>query len=125
MSVLLSLEYFTHWLANGERGISSEAIVSQLTGQQVGRRWSGSDHPHDPGDFRRCELLLRNYPLARLTFVAEMPKRSEVWTRLVEHWDELVALIETECPDAFNGRRSHGSAPKAYQLMKELRTVSQ
>lgn len=125
-TALLDLSHFTSWLASGERGISSEAIVSQLTGSQVGRGWSGDDHPYDPGDFRRCEMLLRAYPLARLVFPALMPARSRVWARLVEHWEELVELIESESPGAFDRAASHGrSAPKAYALMCELRQAAQ
>lgn len=122
MSEPLKLSHFIHWLAFGERGLSSEAIVSQLTGQAVGRigRW-GPDHPCDPDDFRRCEILLRAYPLARMVFPALMPSRSEVWARLVERWDQLVDLIESEAPGVFTGHPTPGSkAPKAYALMKEI-----
>lgn len=121
-TAMLELSHFSSWLASGERGISSEAIVSQLTGSRVGRGYPGSDHPYDPGDFRRCELLLRDYPLARLIFPSAMPSRSEVWARMVEHWDELVELIESEAPGAFDRVPTLGSrAPKAYALMKQLR----
>jgi hypothetical protein len=121
-AALLDLSHFTSWLASGERGISSEAIVSQLTGSRVGHSWPGNDIPFDPADFRRCELLLRAYPLARLIFPAAMRSRSGNWARLVEHWDELVELIESEVPGAFNRMPPIGSeAPKAHALMQELR----
>lgn len=121
----IDLAHFASWLASGERGISSEAIVSQLTGHRVGRRRWPDDHPHDPDDFRRCEMLLRAYPLARLTFPEAMKTRSEVWARLVEHWDELVELIESEAPGAFRGsvgiaRTGMGRTPKAYALIRQL-----
>lgn len=119
---LIPLEYFVHWLASGERGISSEAIVSHLTGEEVGR-WSGPDHPRDPSDFRRCEVLLRNYPLARRAFPA-MKSRSAVWARLVDAWDELVALGEEEVPGIFDGP-AHGRAPRMYARMRELREGEQ
>lgn len=125
MTALLKLEHFTGWLASGERGISSEAIVSQLTGQPVGRRWFGGDHPYDPDDFRRCEILLRTYPLARLVFSALMPSRSPVWAALVARWDEIVALIEEEAPGVFTGRREGQSAPRAYALIKECRRAGE
>ena len=118
---LLKLEHFTHWLASGERGLSSEAIVSHLTGQQVGRRWGGGDHPYDPDDFRRCEMLLRAYPLARLAFPA-MTSRSEVWARLVDAWDELVALGEEEVPGIFSGP-ARGRAPRMYARMRQIREL--
>lgn len=118
---MIQLAHFTSWLASGERGISSEAIVNQLTGKPVGRPWGGRDHPCDPDDFRRCERLLRDYPLARLTFPEAMRKRSDVWAALVDHWDELVELIESEAPGVFDGTPSRGArAPKAYALMKQL-----
>ena len=119
----LDLSRFSQWLASGERGISSDAIVNQLTGCPVGRRWGGGDHPHDPSDFRRCEMLLRAYPLARLLFPSAMPSRSPEWARLIGRWDELVALIEEEVPAAFTRTPPHDSnAPKAYALMKGLRS---
>lgn len=116
----VGIEYFASWLASGERGISSEAIVSQLTRQQVGSSYRGDDHPYDPSDFRRCELLLRQCPLARLVFPAEMPKRSRPWAALVAVWDELVTLIESEVPDAFSSRYPTGGAPLAYARMKAV-----
>lgn len=117
----LDLSYFVEWLSSGERGISSEAIVSQLTGQPVGRHhWRHGDHPYDPADFRRCERLLRQYPTARIYFRELMPGRSDVWARMVEHWDELVELIESESPGVFDGAAS-GSAPEAYKLMRAIR----
>ncbi|MGV0785195.1 hypothetical protein [Mycolicibacterium sp. XJ775] len=110
MTAKLDLGHFTVWLASGERGISSEAIVSQLTGQKVGRGFRyGADHPYDPDDFRRCEQLLKAYPLARLLFPEAMRERSEVWARLVDRWDELAELIEA------------GATDRAYALMRELR----
>lgn len=121
---MIELSHFTNWLASGERGISSEAIVSQLTGQPVGRRWGGGDHPYDPDDFRRCEMLLRAYPLARLVFPELMRKRSVIWAALVDHWDEIVELMESEAPGVFSRSPRWGAgAPKAYALMKELRGV--
>lgn len=117
MSALLPLTSFTTWLARGERGISSEAIVSHLTGETVGRNYGFSDHPYDAGDFRRCERLLRDHPLARMAFPA-MATRSREWATLVEHWDELVALMEEEVPGVFEHPR--GSAPRTSRRMSEL-----
>lgn len=116
----LKIENFVHWLASGERGISSEAIVSHLTGVKVGRYDTlGGDHPYDPDDFRRCERLLRSVPLARLAFPL-MKSRSPIWSALVDAWDELVELGESEAPGVFDGR-AYGSAPKMYARMLELR----
>ena len=108
---------FNGWLAHGERGISSEAIVTHLTGINVGSsRWS-QDHPHDPSDFRRCQLLLEAVPLARLAFPS-MATRSPQWARLVEAWDEIHATSEEEVPGYLQGRE--GAAPRTYRLMRRV-----
>lgn len=117
----IPLGYFTPWLAAGERGLSSEAIVSHLTGHQVGSPFAGRsnrrDHPWDPDDFRRCQLLLKACPLAALAF-DQMRTASPQWARLVDAWDEIHATIESECPDYL--ARPRGEAPKGYRLMKQV-----
>ncbi|MFC9966302.1 hypothetical protein ACFVH4_18900 [Nocardia ignorata] len=114
------IHQFNGWLQFGERGLSSEAIVTQLTGVHLsGRPWTGWDHPHDPSDFRRCERLLRQVPQARVHLVAM--KADPVWARLVDAWDELVALAEEEVPGCFDGPPRGGAAPRLYARMRELR----
>ncbi|OZE77161.1 hypothetical protein CH305_18155 [Rhodococcus sp. 15-649-2-2] len=122
MTERIPIEYFSTWLATGERGISSEMIATHLTGVPIlPDRWSNrrDSHPHDPSDFRRCELLLRAVPKARqrMDSVGDL---SPVWRNLVDHWDEIVALCEEESPGCFDGPRAGGKASKAYSLMKEL-----
>jgi len=117
------LTHFTAWLASGERGLSSEAIVANLTGSRVGRYGNRGDHPYDPSDFRRCERLLRDHPLARLHF-AQMRDVSPTWAALVDAWPELVALMESEVPGIFDAERPHGSAPKAYARIQEIRDAA-
>lgn len=114
---ILSIDQFADWLRNGERGISSEAIVTHLTGIYVGSYYS-HDYPHDPADFRRCELLLRAVPEAR-EFFAALADKGVVWSGLVAAWDELVALGESEAPGIFDGR-GWGSAPKMYARMAQI-----
>lgn len=41
----IPLERFAAWLASGERGMSSEAIVANLTGARVRRYGNRGDHP--------------------------------------------------------------------------------
>lgn len=107
------------WLANGERGISSETIVQHLTGR-VQRHWRSE--PHDLGDFRRCERLLRQVPLLRLALPG-MADLSPAWAALVERWDEIVALCEEEAPGYFDTRRPDGRAAKAGSLIRQCREV--
>ncbi|MFF4026938.1 hypothetical protein ACFYY5_29220 [Nocardia elegans] len=111
----MRLAQFQSWLNWGERGLSSEAIVGKLSGAPIGHI---GNHPFDPGDFRRCELLLREVPEAREhmhLLAAECP----VWAALIGAWDELVTLAESEAPGVFSGRRG-GRAPKTYARMQEL-----
>lgn len=117
MSAPVSIYAFTDWLAKGERGMSSESIVERLTGVPVGSR-SRYAWPHDPSDFRRCELLLRAVPQAREHFHL-MADVSPTWARLVDAWDELVALGEEEAPGVFDGARG-GKAPRLFARMTEL-----
>ena len=114
---VLPLGYFTNWLASGERGLSSEAIVSHLTGMPVGRDPRPHSYPLDPSDFRRCQLLLTTHPLAAASF-GRMREVSPQWHRLVDAWDEIHAVIEVEVPGYVSSNR--GSAPKAFQLMRSV-----
>jgi len=112
----LPLSMFSTWLAYGERGLSSEAIMLRLTGNGPGR--SGRyDHPYDPADLRRCFLFLDQHPLAALVFPDAMSGASPEWARLVAVWDELRATLTEEAPD-WSDRQAQGSAPRTYALMK-------
>jgi hypothetical protein len=105
------------WLATGERGISSEAILSTLTGLPMKSAHGFGNHPHDPDDFKRCEMLLRAVPEFRER-LGEMAAVSPVWAGLVARWDEIAALAELEIPGLFEGRQ--GSAPLTYMLMRKI-----
>lgn len=85
------------WLEHGERGVSSEAIFSHLTGVPLCSRLSP---PYDTGDLRRCRRLLAAVPefAARL---GEMRNVSPQWNALVERWDELCALADSEPAAAY------------------------
>jgi hypothetical protein len=76
-------------------------------------------HPHDPADFRRCEMLLRVVPSFR-DRLAEMEAQSEVWATLVRNWDKIVAAMELEIPGIFDGRPVRGKANEGHALMKHL-----
>lgn len=103
------------WLAQGERGVSSLAIFTVMTGLNVASGW-GLWPPADPSDLRRCELLLRAVPEFRGR-LPEMASVSPVWKRLVGTWDELIATMDAESPGWDTGRS--GFAPRTYALMRE------
>jgi len=101
------------WLRTGERGISSEAIFSHLTGIPVCGHW-GLRPPADPDDLRRCRLLLEAVP----AFAAELHRMAEVseeWAALVERWDKICATMDREVPE---WRERRGSAPETYAIMR-------
>lgn len=95
------------WLAFGERGVSSETIVSQLTGLQV----RSLSHPHDPDDLRRCVLMLDACP-SLAARIGEMRSASPEWAALVDVWSELVESLRSETAA---GRQ----APITYALMRK------
>jgi hypothetical protein len=118
---LLDFSLFIPWVNGGERGLSSEAILYRLTGILLsGPYHPGTNHPADPSDFRRCELLLRQVPLARLVFPA-MRDVSPTWARFVSEWDDLVALAEEEVPGVFTEPPRGRSAPRLYARMQDIR----
>lgn len=99
------------WLKNGDRGISSEAIASQLTGINfVHDRWMG-DYPRDPSDFRRCLELLEAVPEFKFR-LDEMKSKGTVWAALVDNWEELKRLYYEEAHT--------GKCSKLYDRMQEL-----
>lgn len=90
------IEALFEWLRSGARGKSSEYMVEKLTGLpadecQCSRK--GIYIPHDAGDFRRCELLLRAVPELRPR-LGEMSQYGP-WCLLVPAWDELVGLLDS------------------------------
>jgi hypothetical protein len=102
------------WLANGERGASSNAIVQHLTGIRTSHYEPCA--PQDPADLRRCRLLLARVPSLAWR-IGEMASCSPEWARLVLHWQELCALMDDESPGWSEGV---GRAPKTYALMRKL-----
>lgn len=88
------------WLAVGEQGLSSCSMFWRFTGVKPDylndeTRFS---HPHDPGDLRRCLLLLEQVPEFKGR-IGEMRGCSPQWDALVEAWADLCATLETEAPD--------------------------
>lgn len=103
-------EKLLKWIANGERGLSSETIVAKLAGIDL-TQGRGSE-PYDPSDFRRCLLLLE--AVSELNpEMWRMKKVSEYWRLLIENWDELEKMYHEE--------KHNGTAPKLYAKMVKLR----
>lgn len=100
----------TAWMTDGEKGQSSKAIFSHMTG------WPAeypNESPHDPSDLRRCVLLLRRVPEFAVR-IDEMATRSKAWAGLIAVWPQLVASLDDEMSRGPN-------APKTYALMKKAR----
>lgn len=107
-------ENLMRWLAGGERGISSNTMVTHLTGVDCMGRWGHMDNPSDPADLRRGRKLLMQVPELQPLF-PRMATCSGPWAELVAHWQELCDLMGDEAP-----RDGQGSAPKTYKRMREL-----
>lgn len=102
------------WLAAGERGISSEAIVSHIWKLPVSR-W-GKSAPVDPDDLKRCLKLLEASPETKTRF-SEMASASPEWKALVTRWGELERLFLEEAGDLdWSSRRD---AKRTYRAMQE------
>jgi hypothetical protein len=92
------------WLASGERGSSSETIVGRFLGLGITQY---ECEPSDPDDLRRCALMLAACPEVK-AWLPKMASVSPAWKRLIDQWDELVALMWAEalkngnqCPKTF------------------------
>lgn len=107
-------ENINNWLKNGERGISSEAIVSHLTGINIVKRLGSTDYPKDPADLNRCVKLLEAAPEIRKEMHL-MREVCDVWAKLVDSWDYLESLLKEEIA------QNDGRCPKTYRAMRELR----
>lgn len=103
------------WLVNGEVGRSSKRIASVAScGKAVQNQW---DHPHDPDDLRRCLMLVEQIPEVREDFPT-LAQCSPEWKAIVDHWDELVALLKAEGGPKWS--TDMFTAAKTYARMKEL-----
>lgn len=104
------------WMANGETGLSSEAIAFNLAFGQTRRR----DYPLDPSDFCRCIRLLNAAPGLRKK-LPEMAKVSKHWRRLVARWTEIEATLVAEVGET-SVRTGRWSIPaiKTDELMKTV-----
>ncbi len=104
------------WLATGERGLSSEALFSCLTGIAVSSARDRKCHPHDPADFRRCRLMLEAIPALK-DKLGKALSLSPVWWYFITRWAELCKVMDEETPD---WRAARGSSPLLYAQIREV-----
>lgn len=104
------------WLASGERGSSSNAIFTKLTGINACDLGGKKDHPYDPADVRRCWLLLEDVPELKAGF-HKMAHVSDQWDRLVASWDSIIAALTQEWGDIRKPKRG-AAAEQTYKLIK-------
>lgn len=99
------------WFANGRVGASSKAMACAAADLPHNK-----SHPYDPDDLNRCLLLLEAVPEIRdnMNKVAGI---SATWTKLVARWSEVEQCFLDEV--GLNWCKAH-SAPKTYQLMKDI-----
>ena len=85
------------WLAVGEQGRSSKALFAVATGVTPEGMSSSEAKavPLDVADFRRCARLYETVPEVR-THLARAANLGPVWHRLVDRWDELMALYRAQ-----------------------------
>ena len=102
------------WLASGERGMSSNTMVTHLAGISAG---AASSHPYDPADLRRCMLLLDRVPELKWR-MQRMRTVSKEWNALMDVWDDITTSFLTEAPDNWRDPRAHWRAPRTYKLMQ-------
>ena len=109
------------WLAQGETGLSSKAMFTIFTGVNAMGRWGSpeSNYPHDPDDFKRCELLLRAVPEFRSQMYI-IRALGGPWEALADNWGKIVDLLNKEIPGIFKNDHAHGRAPETYELMKSI-----
>lgn len=105
------------WLAVGEQGLSSCSMFWRFTGVKPDYLDDETrfNHPHDPGDLRRCLLLLEQVPEFKGR-MGEMRRCSPEWDALVDAWADLCAMLEAEAPDWRNPDCTQ-AAPETYGKM--------
>jgi hypothetical protein len=97
------------WLASGDTGASSKAIMLWLSAKVKDSAW-GASTPSDVSDLGRCLRLLDRIPEFKAR-MGEMAEAGGEWPTFAKRWDEMEAMYRSE---------AGGRAPKTYKLMKEV-----
>jgi len=99
------------WIANGERGLSSETMWNCL----IGNLDYPIHHPYDPDDFGRCHKLLQTIPEWK-NELYRLCKLSAEWNNLVINWDKLTEMYEKNVGENCKHYKENGM----YDFMQSL-----
>lgn len=94
------------FLTGPHAGMSAKAICIQAISDTV---IPNSAYPHDSGDFKRCQICLKETGID----IQIMKGVSPVWDALVENWDRLTETFRDE-------RGNQGSGEKTYRAVREI-----
>lgn len=100
------------WLASGDTGMSSKAIMLWLSAGVKEDRW-GAATPGDPADLGRCLRLLERIPEWKER-IGEMAGAGGYWPTFVRRWDEMADSMEREVGIHWEKGKK---APLTYKLM--------
>lgn len=89
-------ERLKDWQDNGEKGMSSEAMVAHFMGEMRGEY----AYPRDLGDLRRCIVMMDRFPEWKNR--GSSMKQYPGWEEIGANWDEIFAEFDasTECTSA-------------------------
>lgn len=90
------------WLANGDRGSSSNAVFTHMTGvcavkDQVDKTFA----PMDPDDMSRCLKLIDIGGKTWRDNIPSLAKLSPQWETIVARWDKLEEITRSWMSDNF------------------------
>jgi len=104
------------WIANGQHGMSSKTMWNCF----MDNKKFPINHPHDPDDFSRCWKLLEAVPEWKEE-LHKLKPLSEVWSNLVDNWDKLTEMYETNVADNWVNSKEVGM----FDLMQELTNINE
>lgn len=90
MTDLVNKDEVLSWLLEGSVGVSSEAIAKRAVGKTTVRAF---DYPRDADDFGRCYKMLKACPSVS---VECMKGFNRIWDNLVDAWEEIAKMYESE-----------------------------
>ncbi len=105
------------WQAKGHVGVSSATMASIAAGLDTNFYGGSFGAPHDPSDMLRCMRLVDDIPEIRNYFPL-IAERIKVFRGIIEHWDELVLVMNKECVG------DNWRAPDAYKMIQQLRETA-